>query len=151
MLFNILLGFIIPWVILLFALRNHLKLVILFTPIGAVIAFLFNEVGFQYFWGMKPIYKNVTLSALPINLGVFSVMACFICYFFTKRKVNPLVLILVFSLILTVIEWIVVVYEILFYFNGWNIGWTYLSYVLAFVLTYGYYVLLVKYNILRKG
>ncbi|OLO39104.1 hypothetical protein BTR23_08545 [Alkalihalophilus pseudofirmus] len=58
MLFNFVLGLLFPWILLLYVLRKHTKYIILFAPIGASLAFFFNELGFQYFWGMKPIYKN---------------------------------------------------------------------------------------------
>ncbi|WP_078427143.1 hypothetical protein [Alkalihalobacterium alkalinitrilicum] len=149
MLFNFVLGLLFPWILLLYVLRKHTKYIILFAPIGASLAFFFNELGFQYFWGMKPIYKNITFSALPLNLGIYPVLSSFIGYFFTKRKVHPFVWILGFSLTLTIFEWLFEVYGIVFYINGWNIFWTYVSYVLAFALIYGYYRLLVKYSIIR--
>jgi hypothetical protein len=138
---NIVFGFIIPWVLGIWLYKKHPMIVILIVPIGISAAFLINEPGFNYFWEIKPKYKNVSLSAQPLNFGLYPILASFMIYFIEKGM-KPFITILGFTLFITGLEWIALIQNKVKYLNGWNIGWTFCIYLLAFLIIYGYYIIL---------
>ncbi|WP_275175823.1 hypothetical protein [Bacillus tropicus] len=74
---NIIIGFIIPWIFGIWLFKRNPKVVLLIAPIGIAVAFLINEWGVNYFWQLKPIFKNIGLSAYPLNFGLYPVLVCF--------------------------------------------------------------------------
>ncbi|KAB2951533.1 hypothetical protein F9B85_12060 [Heliorestis acidaminivorans] len=119
--------------------RKDKFIVLLTAPIASAIAFLFNELGFALgFWLLYPIYDHVSISALPFNLGFYPVVASFFGYLLIRRSMSPPWLILLFPTALTVGETIVYYLGLVTYFNGWHMGWTFVSYLAWILIIYFY-------------
>ncbi|MFC3801209.1 CBO0543 family protein [Cohnella sp. GCM10012308] len=139
MVINWIIGFIIPWLCLaLIPVPNKRNLCLRVGPIGSLIAFLFNDIFVRYgFWIAKPITDaNESFSTLPFNLGLYPVWGIFLVYFIERRTWSPIFVIFFCSLGITFAEWILVKLKWILYGNGWNIGWTYCSYLVAFTIVY---------------
>jgi hypothetical protein len=48
MIFHIIVGFIFPWLLGAYLVKNQTKLFIIFYPIGVATSILVNEIGFNY-------------------------------------------------------------------------------------------------------
>ncbi|KAB2395299.1 hypothetical protein F8172_14965 [Bacillus cereus] len=147
---NIIFGFIIPWIFGIWLFKRNPKVILLIAPIGIAIAFLINEWGVNYFWEFKPIFKNISLSAYPLNLGLYPILVCFFIYIEMKKQFNTLGLICFFTLFLTVLEKIAHLLGKVNYINGWNIFWTFISYLVAILIVYSYFRILVRHQILNS-
>jgi hypothetical protein len=112
MIFNTILAFVIPWIIGLLHLYKKEKLLIpLIGSVFSVIAFIINEIGFYFdFWEVAPFPNQKTLSALPFNLGVYPILACYLI-FFIKRNNNPFLVIFLITSFTTFLEMIFVFVE----------------------------------------
>ncbi|MGO4699486.1 CBO0543 family protein [Paenibacillus sp. 2TAB26] len=137
MLYNIIFGFIIPWVLASFIVRKQPILFIVISPVTAVISMIINTIGIYFgFWDFKPIFeKNETISALPMDLGLYAVLGSLLIYNLSKRtfRLHPVIFILIFSLLTTVLEYTALLFGFVMYGNGWNIGWTFISYLIAYL------------------
>jgi len=135
--FNIVAGFIIPWIIACPLVQRQPRLFIVISPITAVISMVINTIGFYFdFWHFKPILtRNETISAMPFDLGLYSVLGSLLIYFITKRLfgIPPLACLLCFSLLTTLMEYLGLRFDRVMYSNGWNIGWTFISYLIAYI------------------
>ncbi|MGE7650749.1 CBO0543 family protein [Peribacillus frigoritolerans] len=140
MLFHIIVGFILPWVLGLYLFRNQTRLFIIFYPIGSTVSFLINEIGFTYFWEMGNVFAPIWY-----DLGLYPIACClFICSIHFK-KMSTLPTFLVFTLGTNFLELLIVLLGKLEYRNGWNIYWSAVSYLLAYLIVYGYYQLVRAY------
>lgn len=153
MAFNIVIGFIIPWI---FGIMLHKKapiVIYLICPIAATVSALINDIGYHLgFWDFTPkIDNDETLSALPLDLGLYPVIGSYMIYWILKSKRRPWLKIGSISLLNTMLETIAVLFGKAEYGNGWNIGWTFVSYVIALVLVYLYFKLLNKYGFFDKA
>ncbi|MFB4165787.1 hypothetical protein ACE1TI_18810 [Alteribacillus sp. JSM 102045] len=98
MIYNILIGMVIPWICLIFLFKKTAKVMLITFPLGISIAFLANDWGEDIFWGITPyIEKNPSLATLPINIGYFPLLACLLAYVQTKKVSNDNILIVLFS------------------------------------------------------
>lgn len=59
-------------------------------------------------------------------------------------KINAFIIIFLFTLLTTCIEGLGVIFGRVVYHNGWNIGWTFISYLIPAVLNYIYYLYMKK-------
>ena len=149
MFFNTIFIFVIPWIIGIFHLYKKDKLLIpLIGSFFSVIAFTINELCFYFgFWEVVPFPNQKTLSALPFNLGIYPILASYLIFFIKKNK-NPYLVVLLITLFTTFLEMIFVFWGRVTYGNGWNIFFTFLSYMFPYTLVYWYYVYLKKLNVL---
>lgn len=151
MLLNTIVGFFIPWVfgIILYLKEKHI--VLLITPFSSAVSCSINCLGFNLgLWHFSPT-KYFSLSALPLNLGLFAILGVFLVYLIKNIKLNPLLIISAAALITTLLEYIGVVFNRVFYANGWNIIWTFFSYLIAYILVFLYYHLLTsKLNVFNR-
>ncbi|MGO4108181.1 CBO0543 family protein [Paenibacillus sp. YAF4_2] len=141
MIFNIIVGFIIPWLCFVLApLPNKLKLVLRVLPISSLMAFLLNDLFVKHgFWIVKPIFdENESYSAIPYNLGLYPVLGIFLIYFIERRTWSSVVFICIWSIGITVAEYVLVEMGRVVYDNGWHIIWTFTSYIVAFSIVYLY-------------
>jgi hypothetical protein len=144
MLFHIIVGFILPWVLGVYLFRNQTRLFITFFPIGVAVATLINDIGFNYFWEMDKNFKDLSLPSIPYNLGLYPILCClFICSIHYK-KMSTLITFLVFTLGTSFLESLIVLLGKLEYRNEWNIYWSSVSYLMAYLILYGYYKLVRK-------
>jgi hypothetical protein len=147
---NIIMGFIVPWIFGFILYKKEPIIVLLIAPIGMTVAFILNDWGSNYFWQFKPTFRDLSLSALPLNIGFYPVLSSFLIYFKIKKKINTIILLLCFTLFTTGFEGIGLVLGKVEYFNGWNIIGTFISYLIAYFIIYGYYRSLVKHHILKN-
>ncbi|WP_414730932.1 CBO0543 family protein [Bacillus sp. FJAT-28004] len=137
MLINIIFGFIIPWVLASFMVRKQPILFIVISPVTIVISLLINTIGIYFgFWNFKPYFEKIeTISALPFDFGLYAVLGSLLIYTLSKRpfRLHPVIIILIFSIITTVLEYMAFLFGFLTYGNGWNIGWTFISYSIAYL------------------
>lgn len=141
MIINFIFGFAIPWIFGSWLYIKDRKLVLHIFPVSSMLSLAFNLLGFYFFWDFKPIFSRVqTISALPLNLGLFPVLGCFMIHYIKNTKLNAFMLIFIFSTIITLSEWIGVEIGRVIYFNDWNIIFTFFSYLTSLLLTYWYYI-----------
>jgi len=143
-------GFIIPWIFGFILYKKESIIVLLIAPVGMTVAFILNEWGTNYFWQFEPIFRNRSLSALPLNLGFYPVLASFLIYFKIKKRLNTFLLLICFTLFTTGFEGIGLIFGKVEYFNDWNIIGTFISYLIAYIIIYGYYRGLVKHQVLKN-
>lgn len=152
MTFNILVGFVVPWVFGLLLWKKFPVVVYLICPFSATVSALFNDIGYHLsFWDFTPKIENdETLSALPLDLGLYPIMACFMIDWIVRKKRQAWVKVTAIGAFNTALESIALHYGKVEYGNGWNIGWTFVSYMLALLLVYLYYRLLEQYGFFDK-
>lgn len=139
MFINIIMGWLFPWMIAWFFLRKDVSVIYRIGPISSMIAFAFNEIGYHMkWWSVTPTGAGI-ISFIPYNLGIFPVISCLLIYVRKKASLNSMFLIFIFSIIKTLMEsWLVLVDKVN-YGNGWNLIWTFVSYILACSLSYVWY------------
>jgi hypothetical protein len=147
---NIVLGFIIPWIFGIYLYKKNKKIILLISPFASVTAFLSNLFGFYFgFWHVTPILKEETLTVLPMCIGLYSVLGSYLIYFIQKKKITPTVLILLFSVFTTLFELFFVLTGKVIYENGWNIYWTFISYLIPYIIGYWYYLALKRLHVMN--
>ena len=145
MVFNIIAAFLIPWIAGSYLVKKDFRLFLLIAPFAAFVAVIFDVLGFHFeFWRIDPEYDTEPIAAMPMYFGIYPILAGYLFLTLERRSFHPLVVILFFSLVTTIIEGTGVWINLVHYSNGWTIYWTYVSYVLAYVVCYGYYRLLRK-------
>lgn len=153
MLANIIFGFLIPWVFGIYLFKKSPIIVLLIFPMAAIISSIINATGYKLeFWDFTPLIKDdETLSALPFDIGLYPVLASYLIYWIRKNNRYTLIKIAGICLLTTAFEFVGFLCGKVVYKNNWNVGWTLLSYLIAFVLVYLYYRLLLRYKILDKS
>lgn len=150
MFLNIIIGFVIPCIFGFILYFKNKKILCVIYPFQSMIAYtiimLEIDVGF---WKLEP-DKYFTLPAIPFCLGLYPVCASYLVYFIDKNKTRPYLLIIFFTMINTVAEGLGILVGRVHYKNGWNIFFTFLSYLFPHILCYMYYLWLKKYKILNK-
>lgn len=141
MLINVLIGWVLPWIIAGYFLRKDLSIIVQMAPLASVIAFAFNEVGYHFrLWTVTPVEAGI-LSFLPYNLGIFPVIPCLLIYTTRRTSLSPMLLILLFTGLKTLLESCLLLIEKVNYDHGWNLAWTFVSYLIACSLSYGGYLI----------
>jgi hypothetical protein len=96
-----------------------------------------NTTGLYFdFWNIKPEFKeNETISAMPLDMGLYAVLGSLLVFSLSKRilQLHPVVTFLAFSVFTTFMEFLALHFGIVSYSNGWNIGWTFISYSIAYL------------------
>ncbi|WP_332455460.1 CBO0543 family protein [Domibacillus aminovorans] len=120
------------------------KLIPLIGPFASVNAFLVNELGVQFgFWHVYLFNNANTLPAIPVNLGLYPILGCYLI-FFIKKSNHPYLIVFLMTLFTTLTEAIFVLMGIVVYGNGWNIFWTFISYLVPYLFDYWFYLYLKK-------
>lgn len=150
MFINIVVAFIFPWLLVIFFANKVDKLILsLIAPLGSVLAFTIDELGFYFgYWNVIP-FDEDTIAELPFNLGIYSIFAFLLIFLIHKYK-YPTLTILIFSLITTLLEFIYLLIGRVEYGNGWNIGWTFVSYLVPYYFLWRYYKLLLRLKIFKR-
>ncbi|MBC2578856.1 hypothetical protein [Clostridium sp. DJ247] len=143
---NIILGFIIPWVIALIIVRER-KIIYYIAPFASTISFIVDDLGFYYFWNLYP-FKLVNLSAIPFNIGLFCLYPCIIIELMREYNIRACVGLPIMSLIITLIEGCGLLIGRIVYYNHWNIIATYFSYFISLLISYTFYKILKKQNLI---
>lgn len=146
MLFNTVAGFIIPWLFGLYLFKKSPIIILITMPIASLVALIINELGFYFkFWSFSPVHPtDESVSALPLDLGIYPVLACFMVFWFRKTRISHMISVLVTTIVTTLLEYIGFISGKVHYGNGWNIFYTFLSYLIAYVIVYIYYRMIVK-------
>ena len=150
MFFHTIVGFIFPWILGVYLIRNQTRIFVIIYPVGAAIAFLINKIGFNYFWKMNEDFVELSFPSLPYDIGLFPILSCFFICIIHYKKVPFLITFLVFILGESFFELLLVMLGKLDYLNGWNIYWTAASYGISLLMTYVYYKIALKYFSLNK-
>ncbi|UOQ45899.1 hypothetical protein MUN89_08255 [Halobacillus salinarum] len=146
---NLLVGFLLPGIIIVYLFLKNPKLITLMYPVGVATAFVGSDWGFGFFWNVTPTFEhNPSLSAFSYKIGYFPLLSCLFGYIKVKELVNTAFLILFFTIITTFMELLAVWSGKVLYSNGWNIFWTFVIYFAGFIGAFFYLQLLKKYKIL---
>lgn len=150
MILNMILGFVIPWMFCIMHLYKRDKLLLLLiAPPTSVLAYVINT--FTFYFGFAEVFpfpnpKNI--ASLPFSLGLYPISAGYLIFFIRKYK-KPYFIIFLMTLSITFLEWIYVYLGRVVYGNGWNIYFTFLSYLIPYFLVYGYYKYLRKLSLIK--
>ena len=151
MILNIILGFVVPWIICIMHLYKKEEKLLLFlvAPVFSVVAYTINTFGFYFdFWEVIPFPDQKNLASLPFDLGIFPVLASYLIYFIKKIK-KPYFVVFLMTLFTTFLELIFVYFGRVIYGNYWNIYLTFFSYLFPYLFVYGYYKYLIKLNVIK--
>lgn len=136
---NIIFGFIIPWIFGYILYIKDRRMLLYITPFASAVSHTVNFWGFKSnFWRLVPLNLE-DLASLPFNIGLFAVFPSYLIYYISKKKTNPYLLIVTFSILMTILEQIAVLFGWVMYFNGWNISWTFISYFIPYLIVYAFY------------
>ncbi|WP_435920869.1 CBO0543 family protein [Paenibacillus sp. DYY-L-2] len=146
MLFNAIAGFIIPWLFGLYLFKKSPIIILITMPIASLVTLIINELGFYFkFWSFNPSTPtDESVSALPLDLGIYPVLACFMVFWIRKTRISHMVGVIVTTMVTTLLEYSGYLADKVRYGNGWNIFYTFLSYLVAYIIVYVYYRMIVK-------
>lgn len=144
MVINTFLGFILPWLFAIYLIKYDKHTLLTIAPAMSLIAFVFNNIGvYMHWWNVKP-YSVETITFILFNLGLYPIWGSYMIHFIKRYRVNGFFLITLVSLLLTGLEFFFVFIDRVTYSNGWNLGYTFLSYESAYSLVYAYFRALEK-------
>lgn len=147
MTFNIIAGFIIPWVFASYLYFKDRKTLLTMAPLGSAIALLYNSIGFDLnFWKLLPLSFS-RIAFLPFDLGAYPVFASYLIFFIRKLPSKASLIILLFTIITSLMEFIMMSFGRVIYYNNWNIAWTFVSYLIPYITCYIYYLTLKRNNL----
>ena len=146
MITTIILEFLIPWFLAIYLIKRDMQTIVTIGPAVAFISIVFNEFGMYLEWWSYIPKETEVISSFIADIGIYLVSGCFMIYFIKLNKTHELLIILAVSLTLTCLEILFLMLDKIKYDNGWNIGWTFISYLLAYSLIYGYYKLFLRYS-----
>ncbi|PPA71702.1 hypothetical protein [Jeotgalibacillus proteolyticus] len=148
MLFTFLFAFVVPWCIVLFIVKVNKKTIALIAPFTAIMTNILNTWTLAYdFAAVYPFEMESELASLPMVLGIIPALGSLLVHLLLKSHFS-ISLVIAFILISTLNEWIFVQADLIRYFKGWTIGWTFVIYLIGFTAVYLYYRLLKKWDIL---
>ncbi|MFC7393515.1 CBO0543 family protein [Scopulibacillus cellulosilyticus] len=146
---SFLIGFVLPWIFGIWLYLKNPKVILTIAPFMSVVAFTVNQWGYYFeFWDLVPILKDETASAIPLNLGIYPVLSSLMIHLIQTKKSNPYLWIFILTIFTTFLELICLILGKVVYHNGWNIFWTFVSYLIPYWLTYLYYKLLKHHDII---
>ena len=150
MILHIVVLFLLPWIIGIIHLYKRDKILLfLFAPINSVVSYTIETFAFYFgFWEVFPFPNQKNLATLPFDLGIYPILACYLIFFIRRMK-KPYFVLLLMTLFTTFFEWILVYFGRVRYGNGWNIYFTFFSYLLPYIFVYWYYKYLLKLNVLK--
>lgn len=146
MILNIILGFIIPWVFGVILYYKDKKVILIIVPFMAVWAYFLNEILFHLnFFRLAPLNIDDDYTTMAINVGLYPLLVSYLIYFIKSNKTSRFILVIIFALMPTIAEYLGLLFHIIIYKNGWNLGWSFLSYILYNLIGYWYYNKVEKY------
>lgn len=149
MLVNIVIVLIIPWILMYILYFKDKKIVLIIAPFQSAIAFTINAIGFYYgFWDIYPFNKEIV--HIPFDIGIYPMLSVYMIYYIKHKDINPFTVIFAFALLTTCIEGIGVRMGRVIYGRGWNIGGTFISYLIPYILNYGYYSSLKNLSVFKR-
>ena len=128
MILNIIFGFIVPWFFGVILYFKDKKLLLVIAPFMSVWAYALNEIIFYFnFNRFIPLSINEDITTMSVNLGLFPILGSYFIYFVKLKRFSPYTLVVFFVLMTTLAEYLALMFGLLTYDNGWNIGWSLLS------------------------
>lgn len=151
MLLNIILGFVIPWIFGVILYFKDKKTLLVVGPFFGLISYTINEFGYHLnFWRLVPVDIHDDYTSLSTNIGLYVVLGSYFVHYVQKDNINPpLIYILIFTLITTIMEYLGFLTGLVTYGNGWNVGWTFVSYLIPYTISYFYYKKLRKLEVFK--
>lgn len=151
MIFNIVIAFVIPWIFMIILYFKNKKILLIIAPFQTAIAYTINAIGFYYgFWDLYP-FNNKEIVHLPFDLGIYPMLSVYMIYYIHLKKTNPFTIIFIFTLLTTSIEGAGVIIGNVVYGHGWNIGGTFISYLIPYILNYAYYICLKNLGVFKNS
>jgi hypothetical protein len=121
------------------------------APFQSAIAYTINAFGFYFgFWDLYP-FGQKEIVHVPFDIGIYPMLSVWMIYFIRRKKTNPFIVIFIFTLLTTGIEGIGIILGRIVYGEGWNIGWTFLSYLIPYILNYRYYLCLKNLGVFKNS
>lgn len=150
MVINLICGFIIPWLAAIPIAVRKMKTLLLISPISAVVSLVINSFGFQMmFWDFTPLIPNdESVSALPLDIGLYPVLASYMIWSIQAHRKKTAFILILFVIFTTLLEYVGILVGKVSYGNGWNVGYTFLSYLFAFSIVFVYFKLLERNRVL---
>ncbi|MCB2295776.1 hypothetical protein LGK95_20075 [Clostridium algoriphilum] len=98
MIFNIFIGFIIPWISGIIFYFTDRKILFIIAPFSSAVAFVVNSFGFYYgFWTIAP-HTYGKFSTIPFELGLYPILSVYLIHYINKTKINRYLLIIIATL-----------------------------------------------------
>lgn len=129
----LMISLLIPLVFLIILMKLETKLVLLMAPYACIGAYVINAIGFGgRFWYLKPLLGNNSLTPLPVNLIFYPTLGCYFLYFSDNLKISKYLLLLIFVVMTSFFEYLLILTKWLSYSHGWNIFYTSITYLISY-------------------
>ena len=146
MILNITLGFIIPWIFGVRLYFKEKKAILIVVPFMSMCAYFLSEILFHLkLFALAPLQITDDYTTMSLNVGLYPLLAAYLIYFINLNKLPRYMLFIIFAFVPTMAEYLGLVFKIVTYDNGWNLGWTFLSYIIYYLIGYWYYNKVEKY------
>lgn len=146
---NILIGLIMPWLFGIHLYKKDPNVLLGIFPIGTVLSHIINSLAYEHkIWFVHP-QKYIFVDVLLFDIGLYSILPSFMIYLIHKYRKGKSLYILGFTLFTTFSEYLWLKSGRVSYDNGWNIYFTFLSYLFPYIFVYLYYLLLKKKKIIQ--
>lgn len=151
LLITLIIGFLIPFTIGIFIYLKDFRVIMLIAPIACAVAFILNTLGIVlgYF---SPTVDNINPYLITgiTNVGLFSLEPCILIFAVRHSKIKPIYLLLLITIFSLLIDLALLSTNFLIYENGWNIIYSFIMFLISFLIVYLYYLLLKKLNIFEN-
>ena len=150
MVLNIVIGFIIPFILMVILYFKDKKVLLIIAPFASVIAYTVNAIGFYFgFWDLYP-FGNKIIVHVPVDIGLYPMLAAYMIYYIHCKRIKPFAVIFFFTLLTTCLESVGLIMGLVVYGNGWHLGGTFISYLIPYILNYSYYMYLKKLGVFKN-
>jgi len=140
MLFNIIVGFLIPLISGIVFYFKDRKVLFIIGPFQSAIAYTVNSIGVFYgFWSIYP-HQYGKFSTIPFDLGLYPILSVYLIHYIDKTRLNQYLLIIIATIFTTMLEWFGILTGRLVYSNGWNLMFTFISYLIPYLMNYWFYI-----------
>lgn len=130
----------LPLALIFKLIRQDTKLVILIAPNACIVAYVINVIGFGgKWWYLKPLLGSQSLTTLPVNLVFYPALGTFFIYLTEHSVINRFLLLIIFVVLTSSFEKILIMVEWLSYCNSWNVYFTYITYLISYGFGYLYF------------
>ncbi|TGB03678.1 hypothetical protein [Halobacillus salinus] len=144
-LFNFIVGFIIPWSIAIILCRRAPVLFLTVAPLISLISVTCNQIGMALgWWTLDPQTDLLIFNSINIDFGFNPASAVIFTYLIHFRKWKRWSVYLLFILLLNGAEMIALFFDKVAYGPGWNIPFTFITYAAGLVVLDGYFSLFKK-------
>lgn len=148
MIFNLIVFFIIPWLLGTVLYYKDGRIFLTFFCFFSMLAFTANTIGvYLGLWNIYP-YDKSFFSFIPLNLGLYPIAGVLFIYMIHNVKINNFIILLTFTIFSTIIEWLMGLSDKAAYGNGWNIYYTCITFLISYYLGYLFYITLKKKKIM---